>query len=82
LTASSSSERDITDDSRITVVPALAGGADDQPGRPTSSTVGRFVLTGVGLGLLIGVTFTMAGVYCGMVDLPSAAEQQRRRSGW
>jgi putative ABC transport system permease protein len=28
----------------------------------------RFVLTGLGLGLLIGVTFTMAGVYRGMVD--------------
>lgn len=29
---------------------------------------GRFVLTGLGLGLLIGVTLTMAGVYRGMVD--------------
>ncbi|WIM04851.1 MAG: ABC transporter permease [Candidatus Nitricoxidivorans perseverans] len=29
--------------------------------------LGRFVLTGVGLGLLIGVTLTMAGVYRGMV---------------
>ena len=28
----------------------------------------RFVLTGVGLGLLIGVTLTMAGVYRGMVE--------------
>lgn len=28
----------------------------------------RFVLTGMGLGLLIGVTLTMAGVYRGMVD--------------
>jgi putative ABC transport system permease protein len=28
----------------------------------------RFVLTGLGLGLLIGVTLTMAGVYRGMVD--------------
>jgi len=28
----------------------------------------RFVLTGVGLGLLIGVTLTMSGVYRGMVD--------------
>ena len=28
----------------------------------------RFVLTGIGLGLLIGVTLTMAGVYRGMVD--------------
>ncbi len=29
---------------------------------------GKFVLTGIGLGLLIGVTLTMAGVYRGMVD--------------
>ena len=29
---------------------------------------GKFVFTGIGLGLLIGVTFTMAGVYRGMVD--------------
>lgn len=29
---------------------------------------GRFVLTGIGLGLLIGVTLTFAGVYRGMVD--------------
>lgn len=29
---------------------------------------GKFVLTGVGLGLLIGVTLSMAGVYRGMVD--------------
>jgi putative ABC transport system permease protein len=31
-------------------------------------SAGKFVLTGVGLGLLIGVTLTMAGVYRGMVD--------------
>jgi hypothetical protein len=29
---------------------------------------GKFVFTGVGLGLLIGVTLTMAGVYRGMID--------------
>lgn len=29
---------------------------------------GKFIFTGVGLGLLIGVTLTMAGVYRGMVD--------------
>jgi putative ABC transport system permease protein len=33
----------------------------------------------VGLGLLIGVTLTMAGVYRGMVDDARAARQQRRR---
>jgi putative ABC transport system permease protein len=30
--------------------------------------LGRYLLTGVGLGLLIGVTLTMAGVYRGMAD--------------
>ena len=29
---------------------------------------GKFVFTGVGLGLLIGVTLSMAGIYRGMVD--------------
>ncbi|MCC6507416.1 MAG: ABC transporter permease, partial [Aquimonas sp.] len=29
---------------------------------------GKFIFTGIGLGLLIGVTLTMAGVYRGMVD--------------
>ncbi len=37
-------------------------------GRDILHAWSRFVLTGVGLGLLIGVTFTMAGVYRGMVD--------------
>ena len=37
-------------------------------GRDILHAWGRFVLTGAGLGLLIGVTFTMAGVYRGMVD--------------
>ncbi len=29
---------------------------------------GRFAFTGIGLGLLIGVTLSMAGIYRGMVD--------------
>ncbi|HJV60313.1 MAG TPA: ABC transporter permease [Albitalea sp.] len=37
-------------------------------GRDILHSLGKFVLTGVGLGLLIGVTLTMAGVYRGMVD--------------
>ena len=37
-------------------------------GRDVLHSWGKFVLTGVGLGLLIGVTLTMAGVYRGMVD--------------
>jgi putative ABC transport system permease protein len=36
-------------------------------GRDILHTWGKFVFTGVGLGLLIGVTLTMAGVYRGMV---------------
>ena len=29
---------------------------------------GKFVFTGMGLGLLIGITLSMAGIYRGMVD--------------
>ena len=37
-------------------------------GRDILQSWGKFVFTGVGLGLLIGATLTMAGVYRGMVD--------------
>lgn len=37
-------------------------------GRDILHAWGKFVFTGMGLGLLIGVTLTMAGVYRGMVD--------------
>ncbi len=37
-------------------------------GRDILHSWGKFVLTGMGLGLLIGVTLTFAGVYRGMVD--------------
>jgi putative ABC transport system permease protein len=37
-------------------------------GRDILHSWGKFVLTGIGLGLLIGVTLTMAGLYRGMVD--------------
>jgi putative ABC transport system permease protein len=37
-------------------------------GRDILHAWGRFTLTGLGLGLLIGVTLTMAGVYRGLVD--------------
>lgn len=37
-------------------------------GRDILHASGKFVFTGIGLGLLIGVTLTMAGVYRGMVD--------------
>lgn len=37
-------------------------------GRDILQSWGKFVFTGIGLGLLIGVTLVMAGVYRGMVD--------------
>lgn len=37
-------------------------------GRDILHSWGKFVFTGIGLGLLIGVTLTMAGVYRGMVN--------------
>jgi putative ABC transport system permease protein len=37
-------------------------------GRDIMHGWGRFLLTGVGLGLLIGVTLSMAGIYRGMVE--------------
>ncbi|MEP6972472.1 MAG: ABC transporter permease [Betaproteobacteria bacterium] len=37
-------------------------------GRDIAHSWSKFVFTGIGLGLLIGVTLTMAGVYRGMVD--------------
>ncbi len=43
---------------------------------------GRFVLTGMGLGLLIGVTLTMAGVYRGMVDDAKVLLDNSRADLW
>ncbi|MGB5077924.1 MAG: ABC transporter permease [Sphingorhabdus sp.] len=43
---------------------------------------GKFVLTGVGLGLLIGVTLSMAGVYRGMVDDAQALLDNSRADLW
>jgi putative ABC transport system permease protein len=37
-------------------------------GRDILHSWGKFVLTGIGLGLLIGVTLSMAGIYRGMVN--------------
>ena len=37
-------------------------------GRDILHSWGKFVLTGAGLGLLIGVTLSMAGIYRGMID--------------
>jgi hypothetical protein len=63
------SEKALTARSRIHVVEHIPEFHDDQPGRPRHSPcLGKFVFTGIGLGLLIGVTLVMAGVYRGMVD--------------
>lgn len=42
----------------------------------------KYVLTGLGLGLLIGVTLTMAGVYRGMVDDAQALLANSRADLW
>ena len=68
-TRSSYSEKALTRRSRIEVVAAWTGCTNDQPRRPRHLHAwGKFVFTGIGLGLLIGVTLVMAGVYRGMVD--------------
>lgn len=42
----------------------------------------KYVFTGIGLGLLIGVTLTMAGVYRGMVDDARALLLNSRADLW
>ncbi|MDO8931232.1 MAG: ABC transporter permease, partial [Rhodocyclaceae bacterium] len=37
-------------------------------GRDILHSWGKYVFTGAGLGLLIGVTLSMAGIYRGMVE--------------
>ena len=51
-------------------------------GRDIAHSWGKFVLTGLGLGLLIGVTLTMAGVYRGMVDDAQALLTNSRADLW
>ncbi|MCM2347896.1 MAG: ABC transporter permease [Acidovorax soli] len=51
-------------------------------GRDILHAWGKFVSTGVGLGLLIGVTLTMAGVYRGMVDDGKALLDNSRADIW
>ena len=51
-------------------------------GRDIMHGWGKFVLTGVGLGLLIGVTLSMAGVYRGMVDDAQALLDNSRADMW
>ncbi|MBH2044538.1 MAG: ABC transporter permease [Comamonadaceae bacterium] len=51
-------------------------------GRDILHAWGKFVFTGVGLGLLIGVTLIMAGVYRGMVDDGKALLENSRADVW
>jgi putative ABC transport system permease protein len=51
-------------------------------GRDIAHGWGKFLLTGLGLGLLIGVTLTMAGVYRGMVDDAQALLTNSRADLW
>ncbi|MCF6265933.1 MAG: ABC transporter permease [Desulfuromusa sp.] len=51
-------------------------------GRDIMHDWGKFVFTGVGLGLLIGVTLSMAGIYRGMVDDGKALLDNSRADLW
>lgn len=51
-------------------------------GRDIFHAWGKFVFTGIGLGLLIGVTLVMAGVYRGMVDDGKALLDNSRSDLW
>jgi len=51
-------------------------------GRDIIHSWGKFLFTGVGLGLLIGVTLTMAGVYRGMVDDAMALLDNSKADLW
>ena len=51
-------------------------------GRDIMHAWGKFVFTGVGLGLLIGVTLSMAGIYRGMVDDGKALLDNSRADLW
>jgi putative ABC transport system permease protein len=51
-------------------------------GRDILHAWGKFAFTGIGLGLLIGVTLTMAGVYRGMVDDGKALLDQSGADLW
>ncbi len=51
-------------------------------GRDIMHAWGKFVFTGAGLGLLIGVTLSMAGIYRGMVDDGKALLDNSRADLW
>lgn len=51
-------------------------------GRDIMHAWGKFIFTGMGLGLLIGVTLSMAGIYRGMVDDGKALLDNSRADLW
>ncbi|SHK67069.1 putative ABC transport system permease protein [Marinobacter antarcticus] len=51
-------------------------------GRDILQAWGKFVFTGVGLGLLIGVTLSMAGIYRGMIDDAKVLLDNSRADLW
>ena len=51
-------------------------------GRDIMHAWGKFVFTGMGLGLLIGVTLSMAGIYRGMVDDGKALLDNSKSDLW
>ena len=51
-------------------------------GRDILHSWGKFALTGLGLGLLIGVTLSMAGIYRGMVDDAQALISNSQADLW
>lgn len=51
-------------------------------GRDILHSWGKFALTGLGLGLLIGVTLSMAGIYRGMVDDAQALLSNSQADLW
>ena len=51
-------------------------------GRDIMHAWGKFVFTGMGLGLLIGVTLSMAGIYRGMVDDGKALLDNSKADLW
>ncbi len=51
-------------------------------GRDIMHAWGKFVFTGIGLGLLIGVTLSMAGIYRGMVDDAKVLLDNSRADLW
>ena len=75
------SSRPLKEDAQVTVEDSLVRAAPviNLAGRDILHGWGKFAFTGVGLGLLIGVTLSMAGIYRGMVEDAHGADRERRR---